>query len=240
MGVKQLLKQSDTVVGFARDFRKVSILLTKKLARDRLIRNYLNSNSVRKLQIGAGPTTLPGWLSTDISPSNDNSIFLDATKTFPFENESFDYVFSEHMIEHVPWDSGLFMLKECKRVLKPGGRIRIATPDLKVLIGLYIEEGGALAEKYVEWITRNYLDNVTEIKASFVINNAFRNWGHQFLYDHELLELALNSAGFINIQKMSPGISNDANFQGIEFHGNNVNESEMASFETMVLEAERL
>jgi predicted SAM-dependent methyltransferase len=49
----------------------------------------------------------------------------------------FDYVFSEHMIEHVSYAEGLLMLRECLRVLKPGGRIRIATPSLEVLLDLY-------------------------------------------------------------------------------------------------------
>jgi predicted SAM-dependent methyltransferase len=53
-----------------------------------------------------------------------------------FEDNTFDYIFSEHMIEHVDHDGAVAMLRECYRVLKPGGTICMATPDLAVIVGL--------------------------------------------------------------------------------------------------------
>ena len=76
-------------------------------------------------------------------------------------------------------------------------------------------------------------------KASLVINNQFYNHGHQFLYDGELLELALQKAGFIKIRRCASGKSNDENLRGIESHGMNVGDLAMATFETMVFEADR-
>jgi predicted SAM-dependent methyltransferase len=244
MNTRQILKRSDTVVGLVRDLRKIAVLITKLftrdglITRDRLIKSYLDSNEIKKLQIGAGPITLPGWLSTDIAHTSDRVVYLDATEMFPFDDNTFDYVFSEHMIEHIPWHKGLFMLKECRRVLKPRGTIRLATPDLEVLIGLYIQNENALNERYIEWITDRFLNDVNAYKASFVINNAFRNWGHQFLYDGDLLVMTMQKAGFTNIRRGSLGESNDENLRGIESHGGTVNNDDMARFETMVFEGE--
>ncbi len=237
MNTRQILKRSDTVVGLVRDLRKIPVLI-RKLFRRRIMKSYLESNKIKKLQIGAGPTTLPGWLSTDIAPASYRSAYLDATERFPFADNTFDYVFSEHMIEHVPWHKGLFMLKECRRALKPRGTIRLATPDLEVLIGLYMQKGNALNERYIEWITDNFLKDVNAYKASFVINNAFRNWGHQFLYDGDLLAMAMQEAGLTNIRRCSLGESNDENLRGIESHGENANNDDMTRFETMVFEGE--
>jgi len=142
------------------------------------------------------------------------------------------------MIEHIPWHDGLFMLRECRRVLKPDGTIRIATPDLRVLLGL--ASGGPSSERYIKWITDTFLNGLNIYKDSFVINNAFRNWGHQFLYDGELLEMALSQAGFSNISRCSIGESDDKNLRGIESHGQNTGADEMAAFETMVFEAKGL
>jgi len=103
------------------------------------IRAYLAAHDVRALQLGAGPNALDGWLNTDIAPSRRGIAYLDATRPFPLEDETFDYVFSEHQIEHIEARHALPMLRECFRVLKPGGRLRIATPDLAVVIGLYDE-----------------------------------------------------------------------------------------------------
>src|SRR5215216_3456181 len=93
----------------------------------------------RKLHLGCGKHSLAGWLNTDMNECPASSIIkLDATKPFPFEPGSFAYVFSEHMIEHIPFKDGTSMLKECFRVLQPGGKIRIATPDFRFLVNLYV------------------------------------------------------------------------------------------------------
>jgi hypothetical protein len=55
--------------------------------------------------------------------------------------------------------------------------------------------------------------------AVFVINNAFRNWGHQFLYDRTLLKSMLEEVGFSDITFVAPGESEDKHLRGIETHG---------------------
>lgn len=239
MDVRGVLKQSATVVGLVRDSKKILNLpshLANRAFQKKTIKNYLASNETKKLQIGAGATSLEGWLSTDIAPQSNGVVHLDATKPFPFNDNTFSYVYSEHMIEHIHWRDGLFMLRECRRVLKPDGTIRIATPDLETLIGLYGSNGHPLNTKYIEWITDKFLRDINAYKASFVINNAFHNWGHQFLYDSELLEMAMREAGFIDIQRCSYGESDDENLRGIETHGKNVANDEMVAFETMFFE----
>src|SRR5688572_3091577 len=94
-----------------------------------LIDQYLRDHPVRKLQIGAGSSRLRGWLNTDIEPG-EGLAYLDATKRFPFEDGSLHYIFSEHVIEHLTYDEGKAMVAEAFRVLAPGGKMRISTPDL--------------------------------------------------------------------------------------------------------------
>ena len=239
MNVRETLKRSDAIVGLVRDTRKV-LKLPDRVRRNRTARTYLASPGKKRLQIGAGPTLLEGWLSTDIAPRSEAVVFLDATRPFPFESGVFDYIYSEHMIEHISWDDGLSMLRECKRVLKPGGTVRIATPDLEVLLGLYTGKYASPAgDKYIRWITDTFLEQVRVYEPSFVINNAFRNWGHQFLYDGRLMEMAMREAGLTNITRLRPGESKHPDLQGIESHGRNVADEEMATFETMVHEGDR-
>lgn len=244
MNVKQMLKRSKTIAGFIGDAKTFAhnletLTTTNWLLQQKIKKQYLATNNIKKLQIGAGPNTLEGWLSTDIAPARAGVIYLDATKVFPFADSSFDYVYSEHMIEHVSRQEGLFMLKECRRVLKPGGLLRITTPDLAVLLKLYVAEQDPPSEKYIKWITDRYLGETGVYRASYVINNAFRNWGHQFLYDGELLEIALRDAGFANLRRCTMGESDDENLRGIESHGPKIGNDEMARFETMVFEARR-
>lgn len=239
MPFREMLKQSDAVVGVVKDTRRIlgAWRHSNLGPNGRLIRRYLDTHEVRKLQIGAGPTALDGWLSTDITPRVETTAYMDATKPFPFKDETFDYIYSEHMIEHIPWRDGLYMLRECRRVLKPRGVLRVATPDLKVLLDLYAGPRRPVEEKYIHWITDSFLDGVKVYKPSFVINNAFDNWGHRFLYDAELMVMALRDAGFGDIRQYPSGQSDDPQLQGIESHGKNVADEDMAAFETMVFEA---
>lgn len=237
MNVRKVLKKSDTIVGFRNDLWKFQRMFLPMFSSGTLKR-YIESNQVRKLQIGAGPITLPGWLGTDLWPTK-SIIFLDATKRFPIGDHTFDYIHSEHMIEHLSWVEGQFMLQECRRILKPGGTIRVGTPDLRVYSNLYDCMEGSFADRYIRWITDRFLQETPDYRAGFVINSIFFRWGHKFVYDGELLELALQKAGFVNIRRCAVGQSDDENLRGIERHGQIGNaEEEMNAFETMVFEGQ--
>lgn len=213
--------------------------VSRFLCRSRAIQSYVNSQQVRKLQIGAGPNTLEGWLNTDKLLTSRGVIYLDATKPLCFENCTFDYVFSEHQIEHLTYKEGFSMLRECYRVLKPGGKIRIATPDLETLIGLHTPDKSELQQRYIKWIIDTFLPQVGVYRESFVINNAFRNWWHQFIYDRATLQSAMEEVGFVDITRYASGESDDEVLRGIESHGKAAGNEDMNRFETMVLEAKR-
>jgi len=72
-----------------------------------------------------------------------------------------------------------------------------------------------------------------------VLNNAFRNWGHQFLYDEPTLRSLMTDAGFIDVVRYPMGVSDDDPLRGIEYHGEAVGNVEMNRLETMVLEGQR-
>ena len=107
-------------------------------------------------------------------------VYPDASKPFSFRDSTFDYIFSEHQIQCLSYTKGLFMLKECLRVLKPGGLIRIVTPDLKTIIGLSTPKKSVQQEQYVKWMTNNFLPDVDIYRESFVINHVFRSWDTSF------------------------------------------------------------
>jgi predicted SAM-dependent methyltransferase len=207
--------------------------------RSRQTKRYLASQEIRKLQIGAGPNLLPGWLNSDKYPSSLHVVFLNAAKPFPFGDRTFAYIFSEHLIEHLTYGEGLSMLRECCRCLKPGGRIRVATPSLETLISLWAHEKSPLQLRYIDWIIAMFIPEADLGRECFVINNAFQNWGHRFLYDATTLRRAMERAGLVDIKVCSVGESEDEAFTGIESHGTAVDDEEVNRFETMVLEARR-
>ncbi len=234
--------------------------------RQQAIDEYLSSHEIRKLQIGAGENPLPGWLNTDIEPNTPGVLYLNASERFPFADCTFDYVFSEHMLEHVSYQQGCFVLNEIFRVLRAGGRVRIATPDMaqfmelladnktdlqkdylawhsKKVMGLYSPETSRLQMLCPEWdidyqhILKYYPDARRDT-AGFVVNNMFRSYGHQFLYDAITLRAALTSARFDEIVQLAPDVSLDENLRGIDAHERMIG-VEMNRLETMVFEARR-
>jgi predicted SAM-dependent methyltransferase len=217
----------------------------RRLKQSYMIADYVKKHRIRKLQIGTGPNLLEGWLNTDMHPENKGVVFLDARKIFPIGDGVFDYVFSEHQIEHLSFGQGIFMLREINRILKPNGRIRIATPNLQTLIRLYsARRKSRLQKKYIDWLFDSslILPEMTgyDRSACFVINNAFRNWGHQFLYDPGTMRKVMTKAGFVSIRSYLPGESDDAVFRNVESHARAVKgDKKIDKFETMVFEGLR-
>jgi predicted SAM-dependent methyltransferase len=179
-----------------------------------IIEQYFSIYEARRLHIGCGSNIIDGWLNSDFYPHSVDILHLDATDILPFENGVFDYVFSEHMIEHVSYPNGFAMLKECNRVLKNNGRIRISTPDLQFLIDLYRDKKSDLQIEYIKFDTERFVFPYQY--EAFVINNFVRAWGHLFIYDEKTLRTALKEAGFTNIVRCELNESEDEALQNLE------------------------
>ena len=200
-----------------------------------LIARYLTTVRPRKLQLGCGANLLAGWLNSDSEPLSESVIRVDARARLPFDDSTFDYVFSEHMIEHIEYPEGRAMLRECFRVLRPGGWLRIATPDLRFLIELYAPQKNDLQRRYIAWATRTFISDIGKEEDVFVINNFFRAWGHQFIYDFKALSGVMTEVGFERVQARKVAESDDPELRGLESHGASIPE-EFNRLETLVVE----
>jgi predicted SAM-dependent methyltransferase len=181
-----------------------------------IISNYRKQNEIQKLHIGCGNNALNGWLNSNYYTYAPNLIHIDATEPFPLGNDEFDYIFSEHMIEHISREDGLLMLNECFRVLKPHGKIRISTPNLSFLVELYKPDKSDLQLEYIKWATDTFIPHVGAHEDTYVINNFVRDWGHSFIYDEKTLRSSLEKAGFTNITKCKLNQSDSDVFRDLE------------------------
>jgi predicted SAM-dependent methyltransferase len=204
------------------------------LRRDqRLSNDYLRKTTRPKLQIGGGWHRLDEWLNTDLEVIPD-VMRMDATKRFPFMDETFQYVYTEHVIEHLPYQKGVHMLQECHRVMRKGGVIRVVTPDLAVITGLYSRDLSADQHKYLLWFWKTFVPEECPRNTASAINTMFRLWGHQFIYDEETLAAAMCAAGFRLVTRWPLGDSDHPELQNLE------NEQRypegLLNFESVVLE----
>lgn len=213
--MKNLIKRSLTGIGGSKLLDKIVVSYRKVCPRN-LAMDYFNKYGVKKLQIGSGINHYEGWLNTDYDSGIPGVLQMDATKVFPFESNVFDYIFCQHMIEHISYQHGQFMLKECLRVLKPGGKVRISTPNLAMVCGLYTPAPNEIQRSYMDWSKATWVPDAPKASPAFVINNFFRNWGHQFIYDKQTLREAMERAGFQMLQDFALNESEDVVFRNLE------------------------
>ncbi len=202
---------------------------------------YLATTNCPKLQIGSGKSVIDGWFNTDIEPIN-NVYYLNLLDKFIFPDNSFDYVFSEHNIEHFDIRSAMHILLECQRVLKPGGILRISTPDLAKLIDFYLNDSD-LHNDYCKFQTDNWLPllkNCGVYNKAFVLNDFFRNWGHKTIFDFDSLSQLLSLTGFENIIRVELNSSEHAELKSIEKHDQHNFNVDFNRLETMTLEAQKI
>jgi predicted SAM-dependent methyltransferase len=153
-----------------------------------------------KLHVGCGENYFDGWINVDIDSSKAD-IFHDLAKPLWFYDNTVDFIYSEHFIEHIGIKHAQNMFKEFYRVLKPGGILRIATPDLDYLVKKYV----SASWKDQDWIEiYNYQRIQTRAE---MLNICFREWGHQYLYDAEELERRLREVGFGKISRQEWNVS---------------------------------
>jgi len=203
-----------------------------------LVREYFAQHAVRKLHLGSGRTRLEGWLHSDLEPTGSDCIKLDMARPFPFPDNAFQYIASEHSIEHIKYEEGKHALKECWRVLAPGGLLRISTPDLSLLAATLTAGGQHVREVLLEYAA--LCDQPPEMAMpAFLLNNEFRAWGHQFVYDGSSLTRLLTEAGFAEVTRYPVGLSDDQTLAGMETRASDPTLKRINAAFTMVLEARK-
>jgi predicted SAM-dependent methyltransferase len=158
---------------------------------------------------------LPGWINVDLRPRSADVIAVDVRRGLPFPDGIFDYVFHEHMIEHLDRADGIAFLEECVRVLRPGGRRRVVAPDLDFLWKL-LHEQTDLTRRYVEQTVANLLPDEATPHPTLVVNNFFNSFDHRFIYDRDLLWKTIERVGFDDLRPGTLRASDDPNLDDLE------------------------
>ncbi|MDT8318408.1 MAG: methyltransferase domain-containing protein [bacterium] len=171
------------------------------------LKSRISKEKLKKLHVGCGKNHFRGWINADMFLGSEMIVFLQ--KKLPLQNDCLERIYSEHVIEHVPFETGVFFLKEAYRVLEPGGVIRMATPDLDNIISYYTEDWKRA--DWVNWPEYSFIKTKAEM-----LNIAFRWWGHAHLYNEEELLRAFKEAGFQNLQKVAWGESNFNDLSSLE------------------------
>ena len=83
----------------------------------------------RMLNLGCGLRFHPDFINVDLHAFNEDVVSQDITGPLRFEDNAFDVVYHSHLLEHLSRQNGAKFLKECHRICKPGGVIRVVVPQ---------------------------------------------------------------------------------------------------------------
>jgi len=152
----------------------------------------------RHLHLGCGPKYLPGFLNIDANPLHRVDLWLDVRNGLPFPANSVDSIYSTHMFEHFLERELQRLLRECFRVLKPEGGIRLVVPNLSNAIRAYAQQRAGWFEPFP-----HHFDSIGGRFANFV----FCDGQHRTAFDFSYLEEVLRRAGFARVEESGEGRS---------------------------------
>ena len=124
------------------------------------------------LNLGCGKRFHPDWINVDFVAWDDIVVSHDLRQGVPFPDRKFDVVYHSHLLEHFPKADALPFLRECYRVLKPGGIIRIAVPDLERIAKLYLQaleeaaQGNEQWRHHYDWVLLELYDQTVRERPS--------------------------------------------------------------------------
>lgn len=152
-------------------------------------RKKLNLPHKTALHFGSGAYHIDGWINVDLIGERPD-VAADLAAALPFASESADYIHTEDFLEHVDLEQGRTFLRECFRILRPGGVMRLLTPDLDALVrSVYLDR----ERRHIAWCANSF---GTATPAEALNMHLRMNGDHRFVYDDELLARELQAAGF--------------------------------------------
>jgi len=183
------------------------------------------------LNLGCGHVNPDGWINVDgsnrawlasklplvnrlltflrILPSTDFSrttTYADLTKRFPWNDGSIDGIYMGEILEHFTMEDGEHVLRECHRVLKKNGVVRIRVPDNFQFWKNYLDEYTAMKQRsrsewsqdLSRWVKMFFRDICIRKPRLFHSMGHYHKW----MYDEISITLLLERIGFLDVNRM--------------------------------------
>jgi predicted SAM-dependent methyltransferase len=119
---------------------------------------------MKLVNLGCGNRYHSDWINIDMVATGPGVMVHDLSTGIPLDDRSCDMVYHSHVIEHIRREHILAFMRECCRVLKPGGVLRIVTPNLEQIAINYLRflseavGGDRLAERNYDWTMLEFYD----------------------------------------------------------------------------------
>ena len=147
------------------------------------------------VQLGCGRHYIEGMVNVDVNPFIRSDLWIDLRRGLPFRSSCVDAIYCCHTLEHFyEWDVRR-ILRECRRVLKPGSGIRIVTPDLRKAVESYLRNDAS------------HFSDFPDARKSIggkLVNYLLCRDQHRLIFDFGFWAEILEEEGFRNIQECKP------------------------------------
>jgi len=163
---------------------------------------HKNIDGLRLLNLGCGDRRIEGWVNADFyrlhnilwKRHNLPDWLIDITKPLRCDDNFWDGVLVEHVIEHILYIQNFELLTEIFRIIKPNAILRVIVPDL---------------DRYLDW------ENLREIELKMArygslaeaVSNITQNHAHKSVWNEALMSEVLNEIGFVDIKRKSFRVS---------------------------------
>lgn len=146
-----------------------------------------------KLNLGSGPREgVNGWTNVDLFGADINH---DLKNGLPLGDDSVDMVYSSHVFEHIPYQDLLGVIREIRRVLKPGGALLVCVPNAGLYLRAYFNN-----EMFVSYDEMFIPASVNTGSGIDQVNYiAYLNGDHTFMFDEENIINILKKCEFTNV-----------------------------------------
>lgn len=159
------------------------------------------------VNFGSAGRGLADWINID-ARSNHAYLYIahDIRRPLPFRDGQVKRIFAEHVIEHVDFRDDIPQIfREFRRILEPGGVVRIVVPDAERFMSAYVQKStAAFAELGWHPLPSDICTPAHAVNLVF-----HQNGEHLFGWDFETMDLTLRKAGFSRVLKQSFGVSID-------------------------------
>lgn len=171
---------------------------TGSLKIDPANKNYIN--------LGCGGYIFKEFINIDFYFEPGKDYGADLRYPLKIQDECVDGILCEHTMEHLTYSHNAELMKECYRILKPGGVIRIIVPDVSLFAKNYVEDNREWFAKYEAVMLNNTTSeerNQREFHTPMqAISFVTQEYHHVACWDYETMKFYLEKSGFVNIEKV--------------------------------------
>jgi predicted SAM-dependent methyltransferase len=167
-----------------------------------------------QVHLGCGNAVLADWINVDCYPPprkpGREILTLDMRRGLPFASGSVQAVFTEHFLEHLPFETvRTVIVPEMYRILKPGGSVRIGVPNGAYFIEQYVASRAGREDQV-------FTENRRGSTPMMMLNDIAHSFGHYFVYDFETLGMILADGGFSDVRRCPPQETGFTHFAGLD------------------------